>query len=98
MIAPTLLKAILKFYFSLVIDFVSEMPLDCLSFHPPHSVGCLVALWLSTGCVQSGYDYPTNLSKSDAEFISTLDARLVYIFFSKSIARVKFNRTFDFCW
>ena len=82
----------------MVIIFVSEMPFDCLSFQPPHSVGCLVALWLSTGCVQSGYDYPTNLSKSDAEFINTLDARSVSIFFSKPIARVKFSLALDSCW
>nr|XP_026695983.1 uncharacterized protein LOC108950895 isoform X20 [Ciona intestinalis] len=42
-------------------------PENCDSYHGPHSIDCLIAIWDDVGCEHKGYRFPNNLTKPDCE-------------------------------
>ncbi|XP_078487513.1 uncharacterized protein LOC144745367 isoform X3 [Ciona intestinalis] len=52
-------------------------PENCDSYHGPHSIDCLIAIWDDVGCEHKGYRFPNNLTIPDCE--SMKNSNLAYV-------------------
>ena len=52
-----------------------EFPIACVSFGGPHSLDCLISLWIGGGCVMSGWKNPNNLTGPDVSVLKHMDLK-----------------------
>jgi len=52
-----------------------EFPVHCIAFWGPHSVECLIDIWLELGCLEEGVYFPDNLNSEQMEILVNLNLK-----------------------
>ena len=53
----------------------SVFPPGCTSFRGPHSMDCIQAIWLDTGCLNQGERSPRRLSRAEQDLLRNRNLR-----------------------
>nr|XP_039272236.1 uncharacterized protein LOC120346535 [Styela clava] len=59
-------------------------PENCTFYYGPHSVDCLITMWVNATCLYEGYDYPTNLTINEKVELDEIDIRNVTELFNET--------------
>ena len=51
---------------------LSEFPKDCLYYYANNTIACYKSIWHKVGCIDEGYKFPGNLTKSDVKELGHL--------------------------
>ena len=66
---------------------VLEFPLGCEAFEGSHSVDCLSAMWLESGCLPQGSGFPENFDFEENDTLLNLNLRYFYSYIMFLLAR-----------
>lgn len=73
---PLILKVICDFSLCCCNSYISAFPVGCKEYYGPHSMQCLVSLWINATCLPDGYKYPEKLTVGRLNELDTWNMRL----------------------